>query len=98
MNPVRWRRPTGRTRKESAMSQFELLSRLRGFVQAKRIRSLAVIALAALIAAPLLTIPGRSVEASSHMDAPSITLDPAANTTDVYAFVTQRDGAKFLST
>ena len=30
--------------------------------------------------------------ASSHMDAPLITLDPAANTTDVYAFVDQ-DGA-----
>ncbi len=28
-----------------------------------------------------------SVRASSHMDAPLITLDPAANTTDVYAFV-----------
>jgi hypothetical protein len=28
---------------------------------------------------------------SSHMDAPLITLDPAANTTDVYAFVTQRE-------
>lgn len=27
--------------------------------------------------------------ASSHMDAPLITLDPAANTTDVYAFVSQ---------
>src|SRR5215471_2050594 len=31
--------------------------------------------------------------ASSHMDAPLITLDPAANTTDVYAFVDQ-DGAQ----
>jgi hypothetical protein len=28
-----------------------------------------------------------SARASSHMDAPLITLDPAANTTDVYAFV-----------
>src|SRR5579883_3061458 len=27
--------------------------------------------------------------ASSHQDAPLITLDPAANTTDVYAFLTQ---------
>ena len=27
--------------------------------------------------------------ASSHMDAPLITLDDAANTTDVYAFVSQ---------
>src|SRR5580698_1936983 len=40
---------------------------------------------AALIAAAsLLQLPAR---ASSHMDAPLITLDPAANTTDVYAFV-----------
>ena len=30
--------------------------------------------------------------ASSHMDAPLITLDDAANTTDVYAFVSQRFG------
>jgi len=36
--------------------------------------------------------------ASSHMDAPLITFDDAANTTDVYAFVTQRDGMKYLST
>src|SRR5262245_3434830 len=42
----------------------------------------------ALIALTGLT-PGLSVPAlaSSHMDAPLITLDPAANTTDVYAFV-----------
>jgi len=38
-------------------------------------------------------------DASSHMDAPLITVDPAANTTDVYAFVTQNAfGQKFLST
>jgi hypothetical protein len=36
--------------------------------------------------------------ASSHMDAPLITLDDAANTTDVYAFVTTPGGTKFLST
>lgn len=34
--------------------------------------------------------------ASSHMDAPLITLDPAANTTDVYAFVTENDDQKNL--
>ena len=32
------------------------------------------------------------------MDAPLITLDPSANTTDVYAFVSQRDGMKYLTT
>jgi hypothetical protein len=32
------------------------------------------------------------------MDAPLITLDDAANTTDVYAFVSQRFGRKYLST
>jgi Domain of unknown function (DUF4331) len=43
------------------------------------------LALAALIGvAPMLSVPAL---ASSHMDAPMITLDPAANTTDVYAFV-----------
>jgi len=36
--------------------------------------------------------------ASSHMDAPLITLDPAANTTDVYAFVQVESGAKTLVT
>ena len=39
-----------------------------------------------------------SLFASSHMDAPLITLDDAANTTDVYAFVSNRGGAKYLST
>ncbi|MCB9889449.1 MAG: DUF4331 domain-containing protein [Planctomycetes bacterium] len=36
--------------------------------------------------------------ASSHMDAPLITLDDAANTTDVYAFVTQTGSQKYLTT
>jgi hypothetical protein len=35
--------------------------------------------------------------ASSHMDAPLVTLDPAANTTDVYAFVSQRNSTKYLT-
>src|SRR5262249_42769691 len=34
--------------------------------------------------------------ASSHMDAPLITLAPAANTTDVYAFVQNENGVKSL--
>jgi hypothetical protein len=38
-----------------------------------------------------------SAWASSHMDAPLITLDPAANTTDVYAFVSQVNGVKYLT-
>lgn len=42
-------------------------------------------------------IPG-SVLASSHMDAPLITLDPSANTTDVYAFVHSANGVKTLVT
>ena len=44
-----------------------------------------------------LAVPGATL-ASSHMDAPLITLDDAANTTDVYAFLSERDGRKFLST
>jgi len=45
------------------------------------------LALAALMAvAPAMSAPAF---ASSHMDAPLITLDPSANTTDVYAFVSQ---------
>lgn len=35
---------------------------------------------------------------SSHMDAPLITLDDAANTTDVYAFVSESNGVKYLTT
>src|SRR5687768_16878921 len=54
--------------------------------------SIAASAAAALLAG---TAPAA---ASSHMDAPLITLDDAANTTDVYAFVTQPGGTKFLST
>ena len=39
-----------------------------------------------------------AAQASSHMDAPLITRDPAANTTDVYAFVQNRNGIKSLVT
>src|ERR1700733_2178209 len=46
----------------------------------RQLRSITT-ALAASALLPLTTM------ASSHMDAPLITLDPAANTTDVYAFV-----------
>ncbi len=48
-------------------------------------------------AAGLLSLPAPAL-ASSHMDAPLITLDDAANTTDVYAFVSQRFGRKYLTT
>ncbi len=54
--------------------------------------ALAVIGLGAI---SLLTV-GRA-SASSHMDAPLITLDPAANTTDVYAFVSEANGVKYLT-
>src|SRR4029077_15139167 len=39
-----------------------------------------------------------AAQASSHMDAPLITLDPAANTTDIYAFVQNENGIKTLVT
>ncbi|MBL8205256.1 MAG: DUF4331 domain-containing protein [Blastocatellia bacterium] len=44
----------------------------------------------------LLSVPFDAL-ASSHMDAPLITRDPSANTTDVYAFVTEADGQKYLT-
>ena len=44
------------------------------------------------------TCLGGSAYATSHMDAPLITLDPAANTTDVYAFVRMAAGQKVLVT
>ena len=51
-----------------------------------------------LIAAAGLLLWAEPARASSHMDAPLITLDDAANTTDVYAFVSQRLGRKYLTT
>src|ERR1041385_4463624 len=48
----------------------------------------------ALLAAQLIG----AAHASSHMDAPLITLDPAANTTDVYAFMQNENGVKSLVT
>jgi hypothetical protein len=53
--------------------------------------------LGAALAAGVALAPA-AARASSHMDAPLITLDDAANTTDVYAFVSSRDGAKYLTT
>src|SRR6186997_1294304 len=48
----------------------------------------------ALIAAHLIG----AAQASSHMDAPLITRDPSANTTDVYGFVQNENGTKSLIT
>ena len=44
--------------------------------------------------------PAASLHASSHMDAPLITFDDAANTTDVYAFISkgQDDDTEYLTT
>jgi len=53
--------------------------------------------LGAALAASVALAP-TAARASSHMDAPLITLDDAANTTDVYAFVSSRGGAKYLTT
>lgn len=50
--------------------------------------------LAVAAAAAMLTLAGSPLFASSHQDAPLAVLDPAANTTDVYAFVDQGDGGK----
>lgn len=48
----------------------------------------------ALLSLAIVAVP--TSRASSHMDAPLVTLDPAANTTDVYSFVTARNGVKYL--
>lgn len=45
-----------------------------------------------------LLLAGQPARASSHMDAPLITLDPAANTTDVYAFRADIEGQPYLVT
>ena len=57
------------------------------------IRSRSRAGLLALLASAALLTP-RPAAASSHMDAPLITLDPAANTTDVYAFVANQPNGK----
>lgn len=63
------------------------------FQQFKRGATLALIAALSLL--PGLSLPAY---ASSHMDAPLITRDPSANTTDVYAFVRpDADGNKALN-
>ena len=54
-----------------------------------------VVAMTLLALLPTALFP-RIGLASSHMDAPLIVLDPAANTTDVYAFVDQDNGQKSL--
>ena len=41
-------------------------------------------------------LPTAKSLASSHQDAPLIILDPAANTTDVYAFLSEVNGVKYL--
>src|SRR5215813_1054738 len=57
-------------------------------------RALALSLIALMGLTPSLSVPAL---ASSHMDAPLITRDPAANTTDVYAFVRpDQNGAKSL--
>jgi hypothetical protein len=55
-------------------------------------RSILQLAAAILLAAGVVT----PAFASSHQDAPLVVLDPAANTTDVYAFVDQEAGEKSL--
>jgi hypothetical protein len=52
--------------------------------------------LAAAVAVGSLALGSAPVLGSSHMDAPLITLDPAANTTDVYAFVDTNGAQKSL--
>src|SRR5213594_2296435 len=49
-------------------------------------------------AAVLVALLSSPADASSHMDAPLITRDPSANTTDVYAFVQNENGVKVLVT
>lgn len=54
--------------------------------------------LISLLTASSLSLMSMGSMASSHMDAPLITLDPAANTSDVYAFRSQHDGIQYLTT
>src|SRR6266516_7080230 len=58
----------------------------------KKLRFILQLTLAALVATCVIT----PAFGSSHQDAPLVVLDPAANTTDVYAFVDQDAGEKSL--
>lgn len=62
----------------------------------RKIKQSIALTLAVFIALPGLHV--RLAEASSHMDAPMITLDDAANTTDVYAFRSASGGIHYLTT
>lgn len=53
---------------------------------------------AALGALMLSQLAPSAAQASSHMDAPLISLDPAANTADVYAFKSNEGGISYLTT
>ena len=61
-----------------------------------QLRALAVLSVSAGLTA--LALSPNDAVASSHMDAPLITLDPAANTTDVYAFVSTIGTTQYLTT
>ena len=50
------------------------------------------------VALLLLASGSTFLQASSHMDAPLITFDDPANTTDVYAFRSSNDGVEYLTT
>lgn len=56
----------------------------------------ALLLLGTVVAWPLLAPP--AAKASSHMDTPLIVFDDAANTTDVYAFLSREAGASYLTT
>jgi len=62
----------------------------------KKITRIRSAGLAGLLAFGIPALAPTTALASSHMDAPLVTLDPAANTTDVYAFVATRNGQKYL--
>ena len=50
------------------------------------------------VALLLLASGSTFLQASSHMDAPLITFDDPANTTDVYAFRSSNDEVEYLTT
>ncbi|MBA2564445.1 MAG: DUF4331 domain-containing protein [Gemmatimonadetes bacterium] len=60
----------------------------------RKVRKVLQRSIAPLVLAMLVT----TVFASSHLDAPMITEDDPANTTDVYAFTSREGGVKYLTT
>ena len=78
------------------LNKFFMIKPKQYFTAKRRLALPALLAGAVLATVACLSLTPAAI-ASSHSDAPLIKLDPQANLTDVYSFITQKeDGQKFL--